>query len=77
MIDLRNKWLERLAEAGKQYDGHVTHGSLQKQVEVMDEMVKEVIGRFRHVASCCEAGGHKMRARMFRALAKEFETRYL
>jgi hypothetical protein len=70
-------WKEKLAEAGWKFDGHVTNGSLDAQQAVVDELTKDILKRFRHVADVCEAGGHKMRARMFRALAKEFEERYL
>jgi hypothetical protein len=70
-------WKEKMSEAGKQYDGHVTHGSLLRQTEVIDKMLTEFTDRLKLIGSQCEAGGHKSRARMFRALAKSFEVRYL
>lgn len=33
--------------------------------------------RLRDIADACEAGGHKSRARMFRAVAKEMEDQFL
>ena len=33
---------ERLAEAGKKYDGHVTNGSLAAQVRVVLEVIGEI-----------------------------------
>ncbi len=33
------------------------------------------VSKLRKIADSCEAGGHKSRARMFRAVAKEFETK--
>jgi hypothetical protein len=69
-------WKERLAEAGFKFDGHSTNGSVQEQEKVIDQMLDEFIIRLRLIGSQCEAGGHKSRARMFRALAKSFEVRY-
>lgn len=39
--------------------------------------VIQVSRRLRDIADACEAGGHKSRARMFRAVAKEMEDQFL
>jgi hypothetical protein len=48
---------------------------LLKELQRMDKKYSlPVVSKLRHVADACEAGGHKSRAKMFRALAKEFEV---
>lgn len=44
-----------------------------KIAEKAETRIKRIIAKLRRVGDQCEAGGHKSRARMFRALAKEFE----
>lgn len=73
---MNSDWKEKLSDAGFKHDGHVTNGSMAEQVAVVDAMLTEFITRLRLIGSQCEAGGHKSRARMFRALAKSFEVRY-
>lgn len=73
---MTREWKERFAAAGFKLDGHVTNGSLLEQEKVVDQILDEIIGRLRLIGSQCEAGGHKSRARMFRAIAKSFEVRY-
>jgi hypothetical protein len=46
-----------------------------KIAEKAETRIKRIIAKLRRVGDQCEAGGHKSRARMFRALAKEFEGR--
>jgi hypothetical protein len=70
-------WSEKLAEAGRKYDGHVTHGSHIEQVKVMKEQIKQMIDRLHLIGDQCLAGGHKSRSRMFHAIARSFEVRYL
>jgi hypothetical protein len=49
--------------------------SLLREFEKIDRKFSiPVVSKLRKVADQCEAGGHKGRARMFRALAKEFEV---
>jgi hypothetical protein len=73
---MNNEWKEKFAQAAVKYDGHVTNGSVAEQAKIIDQMLDEFIARLRLIGSQCEAGGHKSRARMFRALAKSFEVRY-
>jgi hypothetical protein len=52
--------------------------SLLKELQKIDQRYSiPVVSKLNKVADQCEAGGHKSRARMFRALAKEFEVTYL
>jgi hypothetical protein len=37
----RDEFKEKLATAGKTYDGHVTHGSIEAQMKVVDELLAE------------------------------------
>jgi hypothetical protein len=46
---------------------------LKEGCRLGEERVKKIANKLRRVADQCEAGGHKKRARMFRALAREFE----
>ena len=46
-------------------------------VQVMFAPAKHIIQRLEGIADQCEAGGHKSRARMFRAVAKEMEVKFL
>jgi hypothetical protein len=43
---LREEFRERLAEAGKKHDGHVTHGSLEEQMKVVLTILKEACPAF-------------------------------
>ena len=70
-------WSEKLAEAGRKYDGHVTNGSHLEQVDIVKEQFQQIIDYLNHIADVCLAGGHKMRCRMFRSVAKSIEIRYL
>jgi hypothetical protein len=48
--------------------------SLLREFEKIDRKFSiPVVSKLRKIGDQCEAGGHKGRARMFRALAKEFE----
>lgn len=50
--------------------------SLLKEFQKIDQKFSiPFVSKLRKIADSCEAGGHKSRARMFRAVAKEFETR--
>jgi len=50
---------------------------LLKEFKKLDKQFSlPVVSKLLKVADQCEAGGHKSRARMFRALAKEFEVKY-
>ena len=73
---MNNEWKDKLFDAGRKHDGHVTNGSLAGQTEVVDKMLDEFIARLRLISSQCLAGGHKSRSRMFQALAKSFEVKY-
>lgn len=70
---------ERIAEAGWKYDGHVTNGSLDEIMKVINgnDSVQSIVDRLLLIGDQCEAGGHKSRARMFRMLAKSFKVRFL
>jgi hypothetical protein len=57
----------------------------QGERELLTDLLKEFqkidrkfsipfVSKLRKIADQCEAGGHKSRARMFRAVAKEFEV---
>lgn len=74
---MTEEWREKLSKAGFKYDGHVTHGSLEGQVKVVDFMLGEIVARLELISDQCLAGGHKSRSRMFKALAKSFRVRYL
>ena len=74
---MNSNWKDKLSEAGKKYDGHVTHGSLLRQTEVIDKMLQEFVDRLELIGAQCLAGGHKSRSRMFAALSKSFKVRYL
>ena len=51
--------------------------SLLRQFKKIDKQFSiPVVSKLLKVAEQCEAGGHKSRARMFRALAREFEVKY-
>lgn len=43
-------------------------------VESEKRKIQLVIERILHVADSCEAGGHTSRGKMFRAIAREFQT---
>lgn len=45
-IELKEKYADELSKAGFSADGHVTHGSLEAQMEVIDKMVIEVQERW-------------------------------
>jgi hypothetical protein len=45
-------------------------------VQVMFEPAKHIIERLLRIADQCEAGGHKSRARMFRAVAEEMKVKF-
>ena len=48
--------------------------SLLKEFEKIDRKFSiPFVSKLRKIADACEAGGHRSRARMFRAVAKEFE----
>src|SRR5258708_11858072 len=49
---------------------------LLKGLKIGDARVKKIIAKLRKIGDQCESGGHKSRARMFRALAKEFDGRH-
>lgn len=51
--------------------------NLLKEFQKIDKKFSiPFVSKLQRIASQCEAGGHKSRARMFRALAKEFEAKY-
>lgn len=63
--------------SGECIDVSKTLAGLLKQFKKIDKQFSlPVVSKLRKVADQCEAGGHKSRARMFRALAKEFEVKY-
>ena len=70
---------EQIAAAAAKYDGRVTHGSLEEIMKVINgnDSVQSIVVRLLLIGDQCEAGGHKSRARMFRALAKSFKVRFL
>ncbi len=70
---------EQIAAAGSKYDGHITNGSLDEIMKVINgnDSVQSIVDRLELIGDQCLAGGHKSRARMFRALAKSFEVRFL
>jgi hypothetical protein len=74
---MTDEWREKFAAAAKLYDGHVTHGSLEEQTRVVDDMLMEFVTRLELIGNQCLAGGHKSRSRMFTALAKSFKWRYI
>ena len=74
---MTDEWREKFAAAAQKYDGHVTHGSLDAQTKVVDEMLMEFVTRLELIGSQCLAGGHKSRSRMFTALANSFKWRYV
>ena len=74
---MTEEWKEKFAAAAKLYDGHVTHGSLEEQTKVVDDLLLEFVTRLELIGSQCLAGSHKSRARMFRALAKSFYVKYI
>lgn len=73
---MNQHWKEKLSEAGFKHDGHVTNGSLEEQADVVDLMIADFIADLRKIGFQCLAGGHKMRNRMFQALADRYEARY-
>lgn len=70
---------EQIATAAAKYDGRVTNGSLEEIMKVINgnDSVQSIVDRLLLIGDQCEAGGHKSRARMFRALAKSFKVRFL
>ena len=70
---------EQIAAAGKRYDGHITNGSLNEIMKVINgnDSVQSIVDRLELIGDQCLAGGHKSRSRMFKALAKSFKVRFL
>lgn len=63
--------------SGECIDVSTALNGLLKQFKKIDKQFNlPVVSKLRKIADQCEAGGHKSRARMFRALAKEFEVKY-
>lgn len=48
-------------------------GVQEFEADIRREEIVRITTRLRKIADQCEAGGHKSRARMFRAIAKSFE----
>jgi hypothetical protein len=45
----RDEFKEKLSAAGTQCDGHVTHGSLEAQMHVVDELTVEINNRYSRI----------------------------
>ena len=42
---IRETLKDKLTEAGNKFDGHVTHGSLEEQLKIIDELIRSQDGR--------------------------------
>jgi hypothetical protein len=51
----------------------LNEGMQEFEKDIRREEIIRITTRLRKIADQCEAGGHKSRARMFRAIAKSFE----
>lgn len=61
---------------GSIHELELLSGILKEFNKIDKQFSLPVVSKLRKIADQCEAGGHKSRARMFRALAKEFEVKY-
>lgn len=59
-----------------QLEFDLLQGLLREFKKIDKQFSLPVVSKLRKVADQCESGGHKSRARMFRALAKEFEVKF-
>jgi hypothetical protein len=75
-IDALERRMKLNMSSGECIDVSKALDGLLKELQKIDRKFSlPVVSKLLKIASQCEAGGHKGRGRMFRALAKEFEVK--
>lgn len=72
----RSETTEKGEWIGSAYEFELLNGLFKEFKRIDKQFSLPVVSKLRKVADQCESGGHKSRARMFRALAKEFEVKF-